>query len=115
MSNMTSNGGKLAGKRKYSDNDEETEDDASVYVKFSIRGQDGKEIFFRLNQNRYLKPALQSYCQKVNMDYETMNFILEGKPIRKERDTPKTLKMVNDDQIDAVKQQTGGGGAAGGN
>ncbi|GAU32162.1 hypothetical protein TSUD_68330 [Trifolium subterraneum] len=65
MNNMTSNGEKFAGKRKFSDKDDEmTEDDDIVYINFTIRGQ---------------------------------------------------LKMINGDQIDAAKHQTGGGGAAGGN
>jgi hypothetical protein len=47
MSNMASNGGKVAGKRKASD-DEMTEDDGIVYIEFSIRGQVCTTFFFSI-------------------------------------------------------------------
>ncbi|KAK2384222.1 small ubiquitin-related modifier [Trifolium repens] len=111
---MASNGGKVAGKRKASD-DEMTEDDGIVYIEFSIRGQDGNELFFKVNQDRPLKQAFQRYCRQLNLQLETINFMFEGKHIRGDRITPRMLKMIDGDQIDAAKHQTGGGGAAGGN
>ncbi|WJX47180.1 hypothetical protein P8452_33901 [Trifolium repens] len=114
MNNMASNGGKFTGKRKVSD-DEVTEDDGTVFVNFSIRGQDGNELFFKLNQDRYFKSAFQTYCQRLNLEYGTINFMFDGKPIRGDRTTPRMLKMIDGEQIDAAKHQTGGGGAARGN
>ncbi|XP_039685395.1 small ubiquitin-related modifier 2 isoform X2 [Medicago truncatula] len=106
MSNMASN-----GKRKASERDEISSDD-SVRINFSIRAQDGSRVFFKVNPDRYLKIPFKKYCQKSNLEYETVTFLLEGKRINGNRQTPRTLKLKNGAEIDVMKQQTGGGDEA---
>lgn len=117
MSNMASNDDKLAGKGKGLAKDE---DDGIVYVKFSIKGlvcmtltlllmhygssfgvifftffieiQDGRELFFKVNQDKFLVRAFRKYCEEMELEYHTMHFMLDdGQRIRGERQTPKMV------------------------
>ncbi|CAL5190009.1 unnamed protein product [Lathyrus oleraceus] len=107
MSNMASNDDKLAGKGKGLAKDE---DDGIVYVKFSIKGLDGRELFFKVNQDKFLVRAFRKYCEEMELEYHTMHFMLDdGQRIRGERQTPKMLNIENGAEIVAAKLQTGGG------
>ncbi|XP_050907705.1 small ubiquitin-related modifier 1 [Lathyrus oleraceus] len=107
MSNMGSNDDKLAGKGKAVAKDE---DDGIVYVKFSIKGLDGRELFFKVNQDKFLVRAFRKYCEEMELEYHTMHFMLDdGQRIRGERQTPKMLNIENGAEIVAAKLQTGGG------
>ncbi|XP_004504348.1 small ubiquitin-related modifier 1-like [Cicer arietinum] len=105
MSNMASHGKRKAYK------DEVANDDGIVYVTFTIKGQDGRKVFFKVNQDKFLIKAFRKYCQQLNLEYETMHFMLEDYTIKGNRQTPKMLNMENGDEIFAARQQSGGGGA----
>ncbi|XP_024628303.1 small ubiquitin-related modifier 1 [Medicago truncatula] len=104
---MASNG-ILGNKRKASERDEVTED-GIVHIEFGIRGQDGNEQHFKVNQDKFLITAFQQYCKKMKLQYATINFLLDEKSIQGNRQTPKMLNLKNGDTIDAMKHQSGGG------
>ncbi|XP_058744817.1 small ubiquitin-related modifier 1-like [Vicia villosa] len=107
MSNMASNDDTLASKGNTS---VKAEDDGIVYVKISIRGLDGRELFFKVNQDTFLERAFRKYCEVMELEYDTMHFMLDdGERIRGERQTPKMLNIENGTEIVAAKPQTGGG------
>ncbi|XP_061373029.1 small ubiquitin-related modifier 2-like [Gastrolobium bilobum] len=103
---MASNG--RVGKRK---NPDEVAADI-IYVAFSIRGQDGRQLFFKVNQDSKLIRVFRDYCHRLNLEFETMNFLYEGSYVNGKRHTPKKLNMKNGDEILAARHQTGGGVAA---
>ncbi|KAL5102025.1 hypothetical protein RYX36_006352 [Vicia faba] len=108
MSDMASNDDKLASKGKSL---VKAEDDGIVYVKISIKGLDGRELFFKVNQDKFLVRAFKKYCEEMELEYHTMQFLLDdGQRIRGEHQTPKMLNVENGAEITAANPQTGGGG-----
>ncbi|XP_057420481.1 small ubiquitin-related modifier 1-like [Lotus japonicus] len=79
------------------------------YVHFSIKGQDGRQLFFKVNKEAKLFNAFSSYCERVNLEYETMQFLHDGQYVKGKRQTPKMLNLKNGDEIVAVRHQSGGG------
>ncbi|KAJ1426075.1 Ubiquitin-like domain superfamily [Sesbania bispinosa] len=78
-------------------------------VNISIRGQDGRQLFFMVNQDLPLRNVFRSYCEKMNMEYETLHFLYDGKYVNGKLETPKMLNMQNGAEILAARHQTGGG------
>ncbi|KAE9601164.1 hypothetical protein Lal_00023999 [Lupinus albus] len=98
---MATNGG--ASKRKASNEID--------YVNFSIRGQDGSLLYYKLNSDSEFKHVFQDYCQKKRSEYATTQFLYEGQRVLG-RQKPKWLNLEDGAEILAMKQVMGGGVAA---
>ncbi|KAJ4907240.1 Small ubiquitin-related modifier 5 [Raphanus sativus] len=70
--------------------------------------QDGGEDLYKIGENAPLKKLMTAYCVKKNLDLSTVRFIFKKKGL-KPRHTPSQLKMENNDIIDTVTEQGGGG------
>ncbi|CAL5413691.1 unnamed protein product [Camellia sinensis] len=53
-------------------------DQSSSVIDIKIKGQDGVEVFFRIQTNTMLLKGLRAYCQKRNLVYKTVEFLYEG-------------------------------------
>ncbi|CAL5416594.1 unnamed protein product [Camellia sinensis] len=53
-------------------------DQSSSVIDIKIKGQDGIEVFFRIQTNTMLLKVLRAYCQKRNLAYKTVEFLYEG-------------------------------------
>ena len=73
-----------------------------------VKGQDGNEVFFRVKKTTLLSKLMSAYCKKIGADVETVRFLFDGKRI-KGNETPADLEMENEDVIDCMQQQFGGG------
>lgn len=51
---------------------------------------------------------MDSYCEKQGKGINTVRFMYEGARIRPDS-TPEQLKIENDDQIEVMPEQIGGG------
>ncbi|KAL0673841.1 hypothetical protein Bca4012_001822 [Brassica carinata] len=70
--------------------------------------QDGGEDLYKIGENAPLKKLMTAYCVKKNLDRSTVRFIFKKKGL-KPRHTPSQLKMEDNDIIDIVTEQGGGG------
>ncbi|KAM6566785.1 hypothetical protein CsatA_025913 [Cannabis sativa] len=72
------------------------------------KGTANKETYFKINKKCRLFKLLQTFCNHQNVDYRDMQFLFNGKRISPKH-TPHSLKMKDDDQIDAMMHTDGGG------
>ncbi|XP_028105822.1 small ubiquitin-related modifier 1-like isoform X1 [Camellia sinensis] len=86
-------------------------DQSSSVIDIKIKGQDGVEVFFRIQTNTMLLKVFRAYCQKRNLAYKTVEFLYEGDrfPVKRTPHDVKHLNMRDGDQIDAMTHQDGGG------
>ncbi|KAG5015376.1 hypothetical protein AAZX31_08G109100 [Glycine max] len=93
-------------KRKSPDDNEATD---NIQINFSIIDQDGRHMYFKVNHNLELIKVFKDFCERKNLEYETMQFLCDGIHI-KGKHTPKMLNMEDDAEIFAATHQVGGGG-----
>ena len=54
---------------------------------------------------------MEAYCKKTGASSQGLKFVFDGKVI-KDDDTPNSLSLENDDCLDVLLQQQGGGRCA---
>lgn len=79
------------------------------HINLKVRGQgaDG-EVFFKIKRDTPLAKLFQSYCDKVGKSIGSVRFSFEGDRLSG-TDTAAKVGLENDDVIDALAEQTGGG------
>lgn len=82
------------------------EDQTSINLR--VFDQGGTEVFFRLKRTTPLRKLMEAYCQRQTVSANTVRFLYDGVRVQPE-DTPKSLDMEENDAIDVVMQQIGGG------
>ena len=55
-----------------------------------------------------MSKVFTNYAQRKGVQSDSLRFLLDGERINAE-DTPKTLELEDQDQIDCMLEQTGGG------
>lgn len=76
-------------------------------ITFSLLIQNGTVVCFKMKKTIKLKKLMSSYCNRHGYPQNSVRFIYEGEEIR-ETDTPESLKMNDNDQIETMVQQRGG-------
>ena len=56
-----------------------------------------------------MSKIMKAYAQRIGHPIEALRFLFDGERI-KDDDTPKMLELEDEDQINAVLTQSGGGG-----
>ena len=85
----------------------ENKDDGAEYIKLKVYGQDSNEIHFRIKMSTVMGKLKKSYCERVGVPENSLRFIFDGQWINDD-ETPKGLKMEQDDVIAAYLEQAGG-------
>lgn len=74
-----------------------------------VRGQDGSEVFFKINGHTSLQKLMDVYAQRQGGTRSAYRFIFDGDRIPSHHDeyipTPDDLEMENGDVIDAMLEQ----------
>ncbi|RDX72612.1 Small ubiquitin-related modifier 2, partial [Mucuna pruriens] len=78
------------------------------YVLCCTPSKEGRQLFFKVVQDLELVKVFKDFCDRRNMEYETVRFLYDGAHING-RQTPKMLNMENGAEIFAARQQLGGG------
>ncbi|KDQ12645.1 hypothetical protein BOTBODRAFT_56675 [Botryobasidium botryosum FD-172 SS1] len=68
----------------------------------------GEEVFFKIKRSTKLTKLQSAYASKVGKDMNTFRFLYDGNRIT-EDDTPASLEMEDNDAIDVMVEQVGGG------
>ncbi|KAF5189268.1 Small ubiquitin-related modifier [Thalictrum thalictroides] len=97
----------IVGKKRGRDEDTELQQDQPSFVNLKVKGQDGKEVFFRVKRNIHLGKLLSLYCEKQSLEFNAIAFLYDGRYIKK-KNTPAQLGMEDGDEIDAMLHQMSG-------
>ncbi|XP_041464085.1 small ubiquitin-related modifier 3-like isoform X2 [Lytechinus variegatus] len=73
-----------------------------------IRSKDGSTISFKIRRRTKLAKLMDAYRDKQGLRGQ-LRFRYDGQPVN-EDDTPETLDMEDEDQLEAYQEQTGGRG-----
>ena len=77
-------------------------------INIRVKDQNGGSLCFKLKKSIKLKKLMDTYCNRNGYPSSSVRFLYEGETI-KETDTPETLRMNDNDEIDAMIEQHGGG------
>lgn len=64
-------------------------------------------MFFKIKKTTRMSKVFETYAQRKGIQAASLRFLLDGERIQGDQ-TPKMLEMEDQDQIDAVLEQTGG-------
>ncbi|GMH61354.1 hypothetical protein TL16_g03239, partial [Triparma laevis f. inornata] len=67
----------------------------------------GEETFFKIKRSTKMEKVFQTYATRRGVDFNSLRFLLDGERIGPD-ETPKTLELDDQDQIDCMLEQTGG-------
>ena len=78
-------------------------------VSIRVSAQDGSEVHFKIKKGTSMSKLMTAYCERQGVDRSAVRFLYDGQRVT-DSDTAKSLDMDDQDVIDAVLEQTGGGG-----
>lgn len=86
-------------------------DDKSGVASVSIRvtTQAGEETAFKIKPTTPLKKLMDAFCSRMGASRSSVKFLYDGARIQ-DTQTPNDLGMADNEQVDAVLEQVGGGG-----
>lgn len=85
----------------------EVAENPSEHITLKVKSQDGNEVFFKIKRGTQLKKLMEAYCSRNGVNISTVRFLFDGQRIQ-ETNTPNDLNLEENDQIDAMVEQTGG-------
>ncbi|GMI58213.1 hypothetical protein ScalyP_jg6237 [Parmales sp. scaly parma] len=93
-----------------SDNEDQKEpkDEGSAPITIRVKDQTGEETFFKIKKSTKMSKVMETYAKRKGVDIASLRFLVDGERVQGE-DTPKTLELDDQDQIDCMLEQTGGG------
>ena len=69
--------------------------------------QTGEETVFKIKKTTKMTKVFSAYAQRKGVESNSLRFLLDGERIADDQ-TPKTLELEDQDQIDCVLEQLGG-------
>ncbi|XP_057437082.1 small ubiquitin-related modifier 1-like [Lotus japonicus] len=101
-----------SGERGSQDQDQEKKpatNQGSSHINIKVNGvQEKIEARFRIKRNVQLRTLMNLYCDHYSQDFNSIAFLYEGNLVSAYQ-TPDELKMEDEDEIDAMSHQMGGG------
>ena len=99
-----------AADRNEEENAMESEDAATnegnIPVTIRIKDQTGEETMFKLRRTTKMEKVFMAYAGRKGVDVNILRFVLDGEPVCYD-ETPTSLDLDDDDQIDCLIQQLG--------
>jgi len=77
------------------------------HLSLKVKSPEGNEVYFKVKKTTTFSKVMHAYCKKVGAEIENLRFLFDGQRLRPEQ-TPADLDMEDEDEIDAMVQQTGG-------
>ena len=85
----------------------ETDTKTGEAITIRVKDQAGEEIFFKVKNTTKMSKVFAAYAQRKSVQQTSLRFLLDGERINND-DTPKTLELEDQDQIDCLLEQYGG-------
>eukprot|EP00947_MAST-08B_sp_MAST-8B-sp1_P001632 g1632.t1 len=80
-------------------------------ITIRVKASTGEETFFKVKKTTKMSKIFGAYANRQGVQLNSLKFMLDGERVNPE-DTPKTLELEDQDQIDAFLEQVGGADAA---
>ncbi|XP_065864826.1 ubiquitin-like protein pmt3/smt3 [Euphorbia lathyris] len=74
-----------------------------------VKTQDGNLRNYMINKHTLISKLLQNHCQRIDRDYRTVVFLINGERFDQKK-TPAQLNLRNNAVIEAFVHMEGGGG-----
>lgn len=71
-----------------------------------VKDQSGGETFFKVRAGTRMGTIFEAYASRKGVDAHSLTFLLDGDDVE-HHETPLTLELEDQDQIDAVIEQRG--------
>ena len=72
-----------------------------------IKDQKGDNTHFKVKKTTKMSKVFEAYAQRRGVTVKSLRFLFEGERVNF-NETPKSLEMEDDDQIDCLIEQVGG-------
>merc|ERR1719361_869839 len=79
-----------------------------VHINLKVKSQDGNEVYFKVKHTTKLSKLMNAYCNRVGKELSAVRFLFDGERLQPDA-TPEQLDMEDEDEIDAMVEQHGGG------
>jgi len=80
---------------------------SETHVNLKVANAEGNEVFFKIKKTTPFRKLMRAYCKRQGLVRGAVRFTFDGNRIDPDN-TPVDLKMVNQDVIDCMVEQTGG-------
>ncbi|XP_038694756.1 small ubiquitin-related modifier 1-like [Tripterygium wilfordii] len=97
----------MSGMTNPQSEDDKKPNDRSAHINLKVKGQVGKEVYFRIKRSTRLKKLMNAYCDRQSVEFSTIAFLFDARRLRAEQ-TPEEPEMKGGDVIDAVLPQNDG-------
>lgn len=81
--------------------------DAPETITIKVKDAAGDEMSFKVKKSTKLEKIFDAYAGRKGISAASLKFMLDGERLKGDQ-TPKMLELEDNDQIDAVLEQTGG-------
>ncbi|KAF4651796.1 Small ubiquitin- modifier 1 [Perkinsus olseni] len=88
---------------------ENKDQDQPQSLQLKVKNAEGKEVMFKLKRGTPLRKLMDAYCTREGLPSDGVRFLYDGERINRDS-TPQELDMQDQDEIDALVEQTGGCG-----
>lgn len=88
---------------------EEKKDQPQEHLQLKVRSPDGGEVYFKIKRKTKLEKLMLAYCNRLGQATDAVRFLFDGERVHGDR-SPEDIGLEDGDVIDAMVQQTGGGG-----
>ena len=88
--------------------DEESSEQKPDTLNIKVVAQDGTEVFFKCKPHTQMKKLMNAYAERMGVQLRSIRFLFDGERVQ-ETQTPKDLGLEDQDSIDVVMEQVGGG------
>ncbi|XP_073013689.1 small ubiquitin-related modifier 1-like [Typha latifolia] len=75
--------------------------DKSTHVNIKITGQDGNDLYLRINRSAQLRNLMNVYCKRQSLDFNSISFLLDGRKLHWDQ-TPDEVGMEDGDEIEVL-------------
>merc|ERR1712217_1001858 len=86
-------------------------DEAAAHIQLKVKDQQGSEVQFKIKKSTPLRKLMDAYCSRLGLTASQVRFMVDGERISAD-DTAEKLGLEDEDLIDVVMEQTGGGDEA---
>ena len=87
--------------------EEKDQNKIKLKVKASNSVSNDDTIHFKVKKTTKLEKLMEAYCNRAGLPRKACRFLFDGTVLKGE-ETPESLDMEDDDQIDMFFEQTGG-------
>eukprot|EP00956_Cyclotella_meneghiniana_P026739 scaffold58585_cov65-Cyclotella_meneghiniana.AAC.3 len=98
------NTGNAANNRSEAGSNTASTEDNTLTIR--VKDQHGEETFFKIKASTQMGKIFRAYASRKGIDSSSLRFTLDGDEIE-DYETPSTLELEDQDQIDAILEQRG--------